>query len=176
MGFWDVTKRVFSGKPGFEVPKSDDSWDSDEPTTDFAEERQAKRQQAETDSLIDAKGYKQPPVVSLTNVKSDRSDRFLELWVTIRNQSDRDVILDKIVILGAKMGLNYPLGAGDQRVFRAYRGQVPTSDAYKKAELYYKDEPTGDYFRADHLVQYQYEADKTYEVVDFDLIEPIYDI
>lgn len=180
MGFWDVTKRVLQGKPGFETPPQDDGWDDDAPTTDFAEEREEKRA-AHTDAsagngLVDAKGYKHPPVVELTNVKSDISGNHLELWVTIRNRSDRDVKLDKLVLLGTSTGLNYPLAAGEQRVFRSYTGSKLTHDNYKRTELYYKDAASGDYFRVDHLVQYQYEADGTYEVVDFERIEPIRDI
>lgn len=181
MGFWDVTKRVLMGKPGFVEPAADDGWDDDAPTTDFAEERRAKREVAQKgtgtrDGLVDEKGYKHPPVVELTNVKSDISGDTVEFWVTIKNQSARDVRLDKLTLLGVKNRLNYPLGAGDQRVFRAYSGPKPQHDHYKRCELYYKDEATGDYFRVDHLVQYQYESDGTYDVVDFERIDPIYDV
>lgn len=180
MGFWDVTKRVLQGKPGFETPESDDGWDDDAPTTDFAEERQEKRaahqQTRGDDGLVDARGYKHPPIVELTNVKSDISGDHLELWVTIRNQSARDVKLDKLSLLGATTGLNYPLAAGEQRVFRTYTGPKLQHDHYKRTELYYKDAATGDYFRVDHLIQYQYESDKSYEVVDFERIDPVYDV
>ena len=180
MGFWDVTKRVLQGKPGFEAPENDDSWDDDNPTTDFAEERQAKRDESSgsdgTHGLVDEKGYKHPPLVTLTNVKSDFNGKNLELWVTIKNTSDRDVFLDKITLLGATTRFSYPLAAGAQRVFRSYNGPKPVHDHYKRTELYYKDAETGDYFRVDHLIQYQYETDGTYDVVDFECIEPVYDI
>lgn len=176
MGFWDVTKRMIQGKPAFEVSQSDDDWDNEAPTTDFSEGRAAKRAEVQSASLVDEKGYKHPPVVSITNVKGDLSDRYYELWVTIKNQSNREVLLDKVTLLGTKFQANYPLHAGEQRVFQVYRGLRLTHDNYKKAELYYKDVPTGDYFRADHLLQYKYDTDGTYEVVDFELFMPIYDV
>lgn len=176
MGFWDVTKRIVQGKPAFEAPQPGDDWDDDAPTADFSEERAVKRTAAADASLIDAKGYKHPPVASITNVKDELSGQYYELWATIKNQSEREILLDKITLLGSKFRMNYPLKAGAQRVFQVYRGARLTHDNYKKAELYYKDVPTGDYFRADHLLQYKYDADGTYEVVDFELFLPIYDV
>ena len=176
MGFWDVTKRMVQGKPAFEAPTPEDDWDDDAPTTDFSEERAAKRQEADTADLYDEKGYKHPPVAAIINVKDELSGDYYELWLTIKNQSDRDIILDKLTLLGTKFRANYPLSAGEQRVFQAYRGPRLTHDNYKKAELYYKDGPTGDYFRADHMLQYKYDADGTYQVVDFELFQPIYDV
>lgn len=176
MGFWDVTKRMLQGKPAFTAAQSEDDWDDDAPTTDFSEERVAKRSESEQTGLVDEKGYKHPPVVSIVNTKDNLSGQYYEIWATVQNQSDRDVQLDKVTLLGTKFQMNYPLGAGQQRVFHIYRGAPLTHDHYKKAELYYKDSPTGDYFRADHLLQYTYDPDGTYEVVDFELFMPIYDV
>lgn len=176
MGIWDVTKRMLQGRPAFEVQQSGDEWDDDTPTTDFSEERSQKRAAAKTRDLYDEKGYKHPPVVSITNVKSDIHEQYYELWTTIKNQSQRDIKLDKITLLGTRFELNYPLGAGEQRVFRVYHGNRLEHDNYKKTELYYHDVPTGDYFRADHIIQYRYHSDGMYEIVGFDLFLPIYDV
>lgn len=167
---------MLQGRPAFEVSKADDEWDDDAPTMDFSEERAEKRNEAEQKDLYDEKGYKHPPVTSITNVKSDIHEQYYELWVTIKNQSHRDIKLDKITLLGTRFELNYPLSAGEQRVFRAYRGNRLYHDHYKKAELYYHDVPTGDYFRADHVVHYRYHSDGMYEIVGLDLFLPIYDV
>lgn len=175
MGLWDVTKRLIQGKPAFEVSDTSDDWD-DEPTVDFAEERQAKRQEADTATLYDEHGHKHIPTATVTNVKSNQHGDHIELWATVTNQSDRELKLDKITLLGTKFIMDYPLGPGSQRVFRVYSGPQVMHDSYKKAELYYQDVLTNDYFRADHLVDYRYESDGSYDINGFNLITPIRDL
>lgn len=183
MGFWDVTKRLLTGKTAFETPPATDDWDDDAPTVDYAEDRQAKQDQAQAgtaretdDDLYDDSGVKHIPRVEVTNTRSKPSGDRFELWLTIRNQSDRDVMLDKITLLGTRRELDYPLRPHDQRVFSVYSGPQLKHDSYKKAELYYKDAPTGDYFRADHLIEYTYESEGYYEIVDMEPIMPIRDV
>jgi hypothetical protein len=176
MGFWGVVKRMLQGKPAFEAPPETDSWDDDKPTIDYAEERQAKRAATDRNNLFDEKGYKQPPVVELTHVQDTLNHELYELWVTIMNRSERTVRLDKVTLLGTKYALNYPLAPHAEHAFRVYRGEVVRRDEYKKAELYYCDEASGDYFRADHLVQYKYTMDGVYEIVGFELCQPIRDV
>lgn len=177
MSFWDVTKRIIQGKPAFEAPKNQDDWDdNDAPTDDFAEDREAKRVEAADTGLYDESGNKQIPVVGVTHVKYNMSGPNMDVWATIHNHSERAIELDKMVMLGLKTELDYPLTPGAQREFRVFRGLRPTHDSYKKAELYYKDTQSGDYFRADHLVGYKYEADKTYSVQELELLTPINDV
>lgn len=178
MSFWDITRRLIQGKPAFEAPKPEDDWD-DAPTTDFSEDRKAKRAEAneanDTD-LHDANGRKQIPVVGVTQAKYDTSGPNMDVWATIHNHSKRAIELDKMVMMGARVELDYPLAPGAQREFRVYRGPRPAHDSYKKAELYYKDTLSGDYFRADHLIGYKYEADKTYSIQELELLTPINDV
>lgn len=180
MGFWGVLGRMIQGKPAFEMPPPEDRWDddSDAPVADYSEERRAKKQQAldYEKGLVDEKGVKQIPVAEVINVNTDNNGQNIDLWVTVRNQSNRELRLGSMTLLGTKFDLNYPLKAADQRVFRVYSGPQLTHDNYKKAELYYRDEMTGYYFRADHLLQYKYENDKTYDVVGMQLITPINDV
>ena len=158
MGFWSFTKRMLQGKPAFEAPQHAGAPDKAQ------------------DGLVDEHGHKHPPTITLTHAKSDHSGEHVDVWVTIKNQSERDVMLDKLVMLGVTARLGYPLPAGHQHEFRAYRGPSLTHDHYHRAELYYKDVPSGDYFRADHLITYHYEAVGSYDVTGFELIEPIYDV
>ena len=178
MGVWDVLKRIAQGKPAFEMPKSSDDWDDDAPTTDFAEDRAEKRNIAHIrDGLVDEKGYKHPPVVEVTHVKTqpDHAKAF-DLWVTIRNNSDREVHLQKMTIFGSSFAFNYPLHAHDQRVFHVYKGPLLTHDGHHTASIYYCDTPSGDYFRADHFIEYHFEHDSTYTVTELRLMKPIKDI
>lgn len=178
MGFWDVTKRMIQGKPAFEVPKGDqnDDWDDDAPTTDYAEDREAKRAEKTDKSLYDDEGNKLVPVVGVVHTKYTLSGSQGEVWVTVHNHSERSVMLDKMMLLGQRTELGYELQPGSQRDFKVYYGPRMTHDHYKKAELYYKDSLSGDYFRADHLVGYHYETDKTYSVEELELLTPINDI
>ena len=179
MGFWDVTKRVLQGKPGFEAPKENDPWEDEAPTDAYSEERRAQRQAAANNdptTLRDERGVKQIPVAQLTNGQTSGFGQNSTVSVTVKNQSARDIQLDKLTLLGTTFQMNYPLGPGAQRVFIAYKGPQPDHDNYAKAELYYRDTLTGDYFRADHGVNYKYDSDGTYEVTGFDLMQPIADV
>jgi hypothetical protein len=176
MGFWDVTKRALQGKPAFEAPKDDDGWDDNEPTTDFAEEIANKRNQKNNKNLIDDKGYKHIPVVAITSVDARQKGDYIELWATVANQSDRGIKLDKVTLLGTKFIMDYPLKPDSQRVFRVYQGVQVKHDSYKKAELFYQDVETNDYFRADHEIGYRYEADGSFDIDGFELITPIRDL
>jgi hypothetical protein len=171
MGFWEVTKRVLQGKPGFEAPKKDADWDDDQPTIDFAE-----KDTVQEKTLYDEKGYKVLPIVAVTNVSSRQDSDHIELWATIKNESTRDIKLDKITLLGTTFRMNYPLSRGSQRVFRVYSGPQIKHDAYKTAELFYLDTATNDYLRADHTVEYRLESDGTFDINDFELITPIRDL
>lgn len=175
MGFWDVTKRLIQGKPAFEASSQDD-WDDDAPTTDFAEDRTAKRQEHDETNLFDADGHKHIPVAAVTNVKTTQSGDHIEVWATVTNQSEREVRLDKIILLGTTFAMNYPLHGGSQRVFRVYSGPQMKHDSYKKADLYYQDVLANDYFMAEHFVEYRYESDGTYDINDFNLVHPIRDV
>lgn len=176
MSLWDFTKRMMQGKPVFEAPKSNDDWDNDAPTTDYAEERKVAREEKSNETLYDAEGNKHIPIVGVVHTKYTLSGAHIEIWATIHNHSDRSVMLDKMVLLGQRTELDYELGAGLQREFRVFHGQRPSHDNYKKAELFYKDKRSGDYFRADHLIGYKYETDKTYSVDELELLTPINDV
>lgn len=177
MGFWDVTKRLLQGKPGFVPPERDDTWDDDAPTTDYTEDREAKRAQRTKLSLYDAKGYKQIPSARVTQVKYDIDGADMEVWAVIENQSTRSLMLDKFVLVGQTVELGYRLEPGLNHEFRIFRGKRPTHDNYTKAALYYKDYLTGDYFRADHLVRYHFDPhDHSYAVEGLTLLSPIRDI
>jgi len=87
------------------------------------------------------------------------------------------VQVDKATLLGTSAQLGYPLPPRGQRVFKLYGGSLLKHDSYKTLELYYKDTLTGDYFRADHTVDYRFSADNSsYEINSFQLIEPIRDV
>lgn len=177
MSFWDVTKRILQGKPAFETPTDRDDWDDDAPTIDFSEERTAKLAEKKDETeLYDSSGHKQIPVVSLESPNPVPNGDLIDIWVTIKNQSSRDITVEKVTLFGTRTELHIPLAPKQERELRIYRGKELTHNHYSKAELYYKDVLSGDYFRADHLIDYKYDGDKTYDVSDFELLMPINDI
>ncbi len=173
MGAWDVFKNLVAGKPGFEA-EPDHTWDDDKPTADFVEERQAKREEAK--GLYNSGGVKQIPEAGVVRVKYNLSGTNVEVWATVKNLSDRPIELDKITLCGQRRELDYPLQPGGEREFSVYKGPSLAHDSYRSAELYYKDVGTGDYFRADHYVEYHFEQNGTYNVNSLELKRPIHDV
>lgn len=183
MGFWDAMKKMAQGKPVFEVPSSTqkgkvvDEWgdpvqDPDPLTADDSEQGD----RIHRNQRIDSSGQKIIPEIEIIQVEPRYSGEFVEVWVTIRNQSPYPVFLDKSYIFGAKQELDYPLSPGAQREFSIYRGKQLTNDSYKYAEVYYRDDESGDYFCAAHMIIYDHQSDGRYEVADMRLVRPIKDV
>jgi len=173
MGFFDVMKKMAQGKPIFEVPAEDTrKWGSPAPDDSLPQGEKIERNVR----YSTASGQKIIPEVEFSQVEPRYSGDNVELWVTIRNISQYPLFLDKSYIFGVKQELDYPLSPGGQREFQIYRGAQRRDDSYKYAELYYRDEGSGDYFCAAHMIKYDHESDGTYDVVDLDLIRPIKDI
>ena len=188
MGFWQTIGRIMQGKTAFEAPQAaqSDEWDDDDsPTDDYAEERAMKQESAAQNTAIaphesglyDARGVKHIPVAAVDRVKCHEKGDQMEVWAILENRSDRSIELDKIVVCGVKQEIDYILSPGAQREMLIYRGLKMTHDSYKKAELFYKDTQTGDYFRADHMIEYHYEAaEKHYTIDELKLLMPIRDV
>lgn len=178
MGLFDALNKMIQGKPVFEVPDEDKrGWNGTHHRADDTDkdsqssERIHRRQRFSTDT-----GQKIVPEVEFTGVEPRYSGKYVELWVTVRNISQYPVFLDKSDIFGMKQELDYPLSPGGQREFRVYRGERRRDNSYKYAELYYRDEGSGDYFCAAHMIEYRHESDGSYDIVGLDLIRPIKDI
>lgn len=174
MGFWDAMKKMAQGKPVFEV-SAEDTKELGNPETDsstLSESEKIKRNVR----YSTANGQKIIPEVEFARVEPRYSGNNVELWATVRNISQYPVFLDKSYIFGVKEELDYPLSPGGSRDFRIYRGQQRRDDAHKYAELYYRDEGSGDYFCAAHMIKYDHQLDGAYDVVDLDLIRPIKDV
>lgn len=184
MGFWDAMRKMVQGKPVFEVEpqgldskgKAVDEWGDPLQDADPVEPERGVAQQPVGSRRVDAHGNKIMPEVEICQVEPRYSGEMVELWVTIRNTSQFPVFLDKSYIFGVKQELDYPLSPSGQREFMIYRGNRPAHDNYKYAELYYRDEGSGDYFCAAHTIHYRHQSDGTFDIVDFDLVRPIKDV
>lgn len=177
MGFWDVTKRMLQGKPAFEMPPPDKGgWEEPADEADKQPDDLQGGDRIHRNQRIDSNGNKVIPEAEIVEVRPRYSGQYIELWVTIRNQSQIEVMLDKSFIFGVKQELDYPLPAGGQRDFLIYRGERRKDNGYKYAELYYRDEGSGDYFCAAHMIGYRHETDGTYDISALSLVRPIKDV
>ena len=76
--------------------------------------------------------------------------------------------------------MNKFLKPGEIFELRLYRGPMPQSDSVRKMYIQYKIVGTGDYFQADHMIEYKYEQDnrgnKWYMPDELKLLRPVRDI
>lgn len=178
MGFFDAAKKILNGQPVFEDPNGEAS---------TVNSRQAGQAQssvplpppAETisyGSRKDNRGQKIVPETEVIEVETHESGMDMEVWATIKNTASFPVFLDKSVVLGQKIELDRELRPGEQHEVRVFRGPRPTNEGYKRAELYYRDQGSGDYFLANHQIEYRYQNDGTRTIRALRLIRPIKDV
>lgn len=134
------------------------------------------------DQYHSANGQKVIPEIEVERTEAHPSgdNKYLEVWAHIRNHASFDVELDKYEILGQRGDLNKFLKPGEIFELRLYRGPMPQSDSVRKMYIQYKIVGTGDYFQADHMIEYKYEQDnrgnKWYMPDELKLLRPVRDI
>lgn len=173
MGLWDITKRLFQGKPVFEVQhdQSDEQPCSIDPNAiykkDLPPEAPGQRS-IEPSRRYDSDGTKQLPHVEMTSCRCWHKDhQNMEVWATLHNQSPVNVYVDRVSLCGAEAVINYPLAPGQQRDFMVYNGAKPTHSNDCYSELYYKDQGTGDEFAIRHMVAFRDDQDGTFSPQGF---------
>lgn len=107
-----------------------------------------------------------------TDVRNDGQN--MEVSCVIRNDSDKQVFLDKVRIVGVKRELDTALRNYEARKFVLYSGPRPKNTSYGTAEIDYHNE--GDYFQARCRVEFRQEPDKTYSVHRITNAGPVKDI
>lgn len=164
MGFLDGVGRMIAGKPVFEAqndaaelsPSDNDSVDSHK-------------------TPVDDRGRKVIPEVTVTHVKPHISGPNMEVWATVQNASDVTIYLDKIHILGQKLELDRELTARASHQYRLYKGAVFRSKPSHDADIEYRLQASGDYFRARFDLEFDYQ-NGLYVPEDFHPEHPIQDI
>ena len=166
MGFFDVLKNLADGKPPFEVPPEDGRA--------VNANQQHQPEQHKEDKMF--QGPKVIPEVEIERTVSKvDSGKGVQVQCIIQNNSDGTIELDKIRLLGTTRELDIFLKPGEERECTVYQGPRPTNMNHHVAELCYKDQ-TGDYFCADHQIEYDDEGDGTFILTDMNLRRPIRDI
>ncbi len=171
MGFFDAMKKMAQGKPVFEVSDA-----NNRQTDTSGQDSTGGGNRIHRGQRLDDRGNKVIPEATFFGVEPRYSGEYMQLWVSVRNDSPHPVFLDKCYIFGVKQELDYPLQPGGMREFMIYSGKLIRNDSYKYAELYYRDDESGDYFCAAHVIQYNHQSDGTYDIVGLDLIRPIKDV
>ena len=158
MGFFDTFKRLVSGQTPFEVPPPDGS---------ETKQEMAARQQAPAGQEPGAKptGPKVIPQIDIERTTWRDNGPNMQVTCVIQNNSQGTIELDKIIMLGRSLELDNFLRPGEERQYNVYNGPRPQNMNYRTAEVYFRDE-SGDYFCADHNIEYEREADNTYRIVE----------
>jgi len=168
MGFFDVIARVVNGEPGFqdEVARKE----SEKP------QEQSPLPEEELKATIRKGDDSSFPVVYIKNAKTHLNGDRVQVYCWIVSTWPEEVELDKIRIFDTKRELDTILRGNGEREFLVYDGP-PLLHEYHEAELEYKTQKEGDYFKAVHNVSFTYHPhDKTYETSNIHLEEPIHDI
>ena len=115
------------------------------------------------------------PTVVVSRVEYDINGSNMDLAVELNNNSEVEVMLDKIRLLSRTFELDRPLKAGESREFTVYRGPRPNNTHDTRCEVQYRD-PTGDYFSAIHYMHYDQLSDGMWVVNEMRFIPPIKDV
>lgn len=162
MSFFETFKRIVQGKPPFEVPKQDG-------------QNQQPLQQSQPAAPQAPRGPKVIPEVEIERTTYRTNGSQMQVLCIIQNNSQGTIELDKIRLLGTSSELDSFLRPGEERQYTVYSGNRPQNTNYRIAELYYKD-ATGDYFCADHYIDYDQEDDRTFVITEMNLRRPIRDV
>ena len=154
MGFFETIKRLAQGKPPFEVPVDPKNGQPQSQAGTAAQPTNPVRS-----------GPKVIPHVEIERTSSRINGPRMLVTCIIQNNSSGTIELDKIRILGTSRELDSYLRPGEERQYNLYDGNRPGNTNYHVAELYFKDQ-SGDYFSADHTIEYEREHDGTYIITE----------
>lgn len=122
-------------------------------------------------------GAKIMPEVDIVEVEPNESSdgEHLELWLTLRNNSEFEVEVTRIELLKQRVMPGRFLKPNEEHELRVYRGDTPENEAERKAYVQYKIVDNTDLFQAEFRIDYHYD-DGRYVPEEFVLVRPIRDI
>ena len=162
-------KRMIEGKPVFDVQtKQADDKLGDAPAV--------LHPAAPEEPKIRKEDVRSFPDVHVKHVTTHFEGNKMKVYCHIVNTWHKEVMLDKIKILGTTREIDNFLRANEEREFLVYDGPKITKQ-YLEAWLDYKTQREGDYFETIHDVRFMYhEQDKTYSINDMKVRLPVRDI
>lgn len=146
MGFFGAFGKILQGKPVFTTDQQASNGQLNVPVASVA-----------------SPSGKVYPQVSIERVECRTNGGAMDIDAFIQNYSGGQVQLDKIELFGHTTQITTFLRPGEDREQRIYDGPRPTATNQPNLELYYKD-ASGDYFCADHYMEFTQQADHTYTV------------
>jgi hypothetical protein len=115
------------------------------------------------------------PEVDVERLEAHQNGDRLELWAHVQNHSKFEVQVGRVNILGQHLDVGRFLKPGERNEVKIYAGAMPKDDSYHKAEFFFKIVKNGDYFCADHRIEYGFH-DGHYVPEDLKIIHPIRDV
>ncbi len=176
MGFMNFMGKMIAGKPVFEVPPEENQTSSQAADVSATSSADEPTEHIDGGERIGPDGKKVIAEAEVVQIENHYSGENLEIWARIRNNSSFRVFLDKIDFLGLKTELDRDLQPGEEWEYKIWRGKMLDNDNYPNAELYYRDNESGDYFLAYHQIHYGSPDGKHYEVQRLQIIRPVKDI
>jgi hypothetical protein len=170
MGFWDFMNRMFDGKPIFDRRDFRDEDGNPIPVddADINPKSHMYSPRPSNELPVDERGQEVYPNLQIIRSGVHESGgEYLDLWVTIKNNSDRTVELETTDVVGQKQRCAHRFVPGQQRQIEVYKGPIPQNDYYKYAILYFKEMPSGHYFNSVHQIIYHIEHSTRYLPMNF---------
>ena len=121
---------------------------------------------------ITAPQSKPLPYVAITRWEHEYHGDNLQINLTLRNNSQETIELDRLLFLGQENDLDEVLDPGEAREIKAYYGDSLSSGSYTKAELWYKD-CDRNAFGSLHTVDFHLNREGKYEVSRFHFLAPV---
>lgn len=121
-------------------------------------------------------GPKVLPTVTIIRSLCRNDGPGLECEILVRNQSQQNIRLQRMEFLGLVDELGEFLEPGDEREYTFRFATRPLDTSKNIARLFFHNAPEGDYFCADHLLEFEKLADNTYTVHAFRFQPPTRDV
>lgn len=173
MSFWDFMNRMLVGKPIFDRRDFHDEEGRAIPVdeSEIYPESRIYSPRPSHELPVDEHGQEMYPALQIVQSGIHESgEDYLDLWVTIKNTSDRLIELENTDIIGQNMRCTYRFTPGQQRQVEVYKGSVPKDDNYKYAYLYYKEIKSGHYFKSMYQIVYHIEHSTRFLPQNFRLL------
>lgn len=156
MGFTDGLGRLLSGKPYF-------TNDANSPSD-------------VTNKQSNHSGPKYNPELIVGQSNYNHDDDVFNVSVDIKNNSNVDLFINSISLLGASKDINLIIKPGEARGFNnVHKGTLLKHDNYKYCEVFYRT-LAGDNFKTVHSIDYESRGDGIYHIKNIRYLAPVRDI
>lgn len=152
MGFFEALSRIIKGEPVFQ-PEDGKATSSIQPLS------------AQPEPVPVAPGPKVYPHIVVEDCECEADDRHMDCEVEIQNESDVQLDIDMVRLLGASRDMGTFLRPGEARKFKVYSGPTPRGAADNRCTIAFRTHPGGDHFTADFLLEFKKLPDSTGYVI-----------